>query len=169
MEPKADIKSVILPLLVVGPVEVGRLLRELLEIDNMIAQAKLTNKLETFKLPKTSSIMEETTRLNQFDLLKTEDRKVLFESLKDIALKAPVLHMSFSADPSPAFTAKLMDWLRREIHPQVLLTIGLQPSIGAGCIVRSTNKYFDLSLRKDLLSKQDLLRSKIVSVMEPAV
>ena len=59
-----------------------------------------------------------------------------------------------------------MAWLRREIHPVVLLTVGLQPSIGAGCIVRSTNKQFDFSLREDFLKKHDLLMAKIVAGAE---
>lgn len=156
-------KTIVLPLLVVGPVEVGRLLRELLEIDNVISQAKLAGRSEQLKMPKTSQLMDEAAQINQLDLLQSADRKLLFETLKSIALKAPVLHMSFSADPPPAFTAKLMTWIRREIHPQALLTIGLQPSIGAGCILRTTNKYFDLSLRKDFLGKRDLLRKRIVA------
>jgi hypothetical protein len=38
-----------------------------------------------------------------------------------------------------------------------LITIGLQPNIGAGCVVRTTNKYFDLSIKQDFLSKRNLL------------
>ncbi|HYH36035.1 MAG TPA: hypothetical protein VD706_00875, partial [Candidatus Saccharimonadales bacterium] len=77
--------------------------------------------------------------------------------------RSPVLHISFSADPSPTFTEKLMTWLREEIHPLVLLSVGLQPTIGAGCIVRTTNKQFDLSLREDFLKKRELLLSQLRS------
>jgi F0F1-type ATP synthase delta subunit len=78
-----------------------------------------------------------------------------------------VLHISFSADPSVSFLEKLMAWLRKEIHPLVLVTVGLQPSIGAGCIIRSTNKQFDLSLRQDFKKKQDMLRDKILEATVP--
>ena len=54
-----------------------------------------------------------------------------------------------------------MTWLRREIHPLVLMTVGLQPNIGAGCIVRTTNKYFDFSLRQDFANKRDLLQAAL--------
>jgi hypothetical protein len=78
------------------------------------------------------------------------------------------MHISFSADPSPVFTDKLMTWLRREIHPFVLLTVGLQPNIGAGCIVRTTNKQFDLSLRQDFKAKRDLLLEQLTKAAPAA-
>jgi hypothetical protein len=65
----------------------------------------------------------------------------------------------------------MMAWLRREVHPVVLMTIGLQPNLGAGCIVRSSNKQFDCSLRQDFIKKRDLLMSKIIAeepTKEPA-
>ena len=67
------------------------------------------------------------------------------------------MHISFSADPSPLFTQKLIAWLRSEIHPLVLLQIGLQPNMGAGCVVRTSNKYFDFSLRDRFKSKGEML------------
>jgi len=69
--------------------------------------------------------------------------------------------MSLSADPSTRFLEKLVTWLRREIHPQVLLTIGLQPTLGAGCVLRTPNRQFDFSLRQDFAKKRDLLIGKL--------
>jgi len=154
--------------MVVGPVDVGRLLRELESINNLLSQASINHKAAELKMPKTSQLMDQTLELNKLDLLQANDRKLLYDLLSVVKQQAPLLHISFSADPAPAFIEKLMTWLRREIHPTVLLTIGLQPSIGAGCIVRSTNKYFDLSLRKDLLNQRELLLSKI-SALEARV
>jgi len=37
----------------------------------------------------------------------------------------------------------------------------LQPTIAAGCIVRTTNKYFDFSLRQDFTDKRELLLKQI--------
>jgi F0F1-type ATP synthase delta subunit len=71
--------------------------------------------------------------------------------------------MSFSADPSASFIERLMAWLRQEINPYVLVSVGLQPNIGAGCVVRSTNRQFDFSLRQDFLNKRDLLMNKIIA------
>lgn len=157
-----------LPLMVVGPVDVGRLIRELESLDNQLLALELRNKDDKLELPRTSQMMAQTVELNKLDLLQAADRKLLMELLAMIKKEAPLLHISFSADPSNAFVEKMMAWLRREIHPLVLLTIGLQPNIGAGCVVRSTNKQFDCSLRQDFMGKRDLLMSKLVGEEQPA-
>lgn len=147
-----------LPISVVGPVDVGRLIRELENIDNQLLQSKLRVASDDINRPKTTQLMDQTLELNKLDILKETDRRRLQELLTVVRRDAPVLHMSFSADPAASFIDKLMTWLRREIHPVVLLTIGLQPNIGAGCIVRSTNRQFDYSLRQDFIKQRDILR-----------
>ena len=156
-----------LPLMVVGPVDVGRLIRELESVDNQLLEAKLRN-TETH-VPKLSKLMEQTVDMNKLDLLQEKDRKRLKELLETVREQAPVLHISFSADPTPVFIEKLMAWLRREVHPVVLMTIGLQPNIGAGCIIRSSNKQFDCSLRQDFANKRDVLMKKIAGDAPAAV
>jgi len=69
--------------------------------------------------------------------------------------------MSFNADPSPLFSQRLVTWLRQEIHPQVLVQTGLQPSLGAGCTLRTTNQFFDFSLREHFKQNRQLLVQKI--------
>jgi F0F1-type ATP synthase delta subunit len=90
-------------------------------------------------------------------VLHEDSRQRLTSFLEEVRNHAPTLHMSFSADPSPAFTQRLITWLRSEIHPIVLLQVGLQPNIGAGSVVRTTNKYFDFSLRSRFKQKGDVL------------
>jgi len=157
-----------LPLSVVSPVDVGRLIRELEVIDNILLQLGLRGGSSELKLPKTSQLMDQTVELNKLNLLQATDRQQLQKLLVNVRQRAPVLHISFSADPAPAFIEKLMAWLRREIHPVVLLTIGLQPSIGAGCIVRGISNHFDFSLRQDFLKKQELLVAMLVPEEKPA-
>lgn len=152
-----------LPVHVVGPVDVGRLYREISDIDDALHQLKLREGGEKTKMPKTSRLLDDLAELNQLNLLHDADRTKLREYLAEVQKNAPVLHMSFSADPSPAFLEKLVSWLRREIDGSVLVTIGLQPNLGAGCILRSTNKYFDLSLKEDFAKKRDLLKAALVA------
>ncbi len=161
-------KELALPVMVSSPADVGRLLRELELIDQALLQLGLRKGGTEVKMPKTSHLMDELVEMNKLNLLQKLDRAELEHFLATIRDKSPVLHMSFSADPSPLFTEKLMTWLRQEINPHVLLTIGLQPTIGAGCIVRTTNKQFDLSLREDFLNKRDLLLKQIAAPKEEA-
>lgn len=160
--------SLQLPLQVGSPVDVGRLLREIEALDALLSQAKLRNDNEV-KMPKTTLLLDSTVQLNKLDLLDDKHRQQVTDFLRDIKAKAPVLHMSFSADPSTDFIEKLLTWLRAEIHPNVLLTVGLQPNIGAGCIVRSTNKHFDFSLRQDFAGKRDMLLEKMRENAKPVV
>lgn len=154
-----------LPIMVVGPIEIGRLVREMGDIDEALLQLGIREGGQRTKMPQTSRLMDELIQHNKLNLLHDDDRKALTDYLVTLRQKAPVIHMSFSADPSAAFLEKLMSWLRREIHPDVLLTIGLQPNLGAGATMRTTNKYFDLSLRRDLAKKGDLLKD----ILRPAV
>lgn len=150
-----------LPVAVAGPSDVGRLIREVELIDDTLLQLGLRSGGSEVKLPKTSRLLDQITDRNKLNLLKEADRGSLKGFLAGIKESSPVMHMSFSADPGPDFLDKLMAWLRQEVHPTVLLTVGLQPNIGAGCIVRTTNKQFDFSLRQDFAGKRALLLEKI--------
>jgi F0F1-type ATP synthase delta subunit len=161
-------KELSLPPAVAAPADISRLVRELSMIDDSLLQLGLRSGGTTVKMPKTSRLMDQIIELNKLNLLKPTDRKALKQYLTTVQAKAPILHISFSADPPPAFIEKLMVWLRRELHPQILLTVGLRPSIGAGCVVRTTNKYFDLSLRQSFAKHRDLLLKELSAEETPA-
>lgn len=146
-----------LPAQVVGPTEVIQLLRELEAIDSSLLSHTLRKERTGAHNLKTSELMEQLVHINHLNLLQKSDRERLKRFLETVKQRAPTLHMSFSAEPSANFLERLMAWLRREIHPQLLLTVGVQPTIAAGCIVRSTNKYFDFSIRRNFTDKGDLL------------
>jgi hypothetical protein len=151
-----------LPLSVTGPADLSRLLRELDGINEQLLQLQLRRGGTEVKLSKTSRLMDQAVELNGLNLLHDEDRLTLRQAFQAVLQRAPVLHFSFSADPSPEFMTKLLAWLRREIHPLVLVTTGLRPTIGAGCIVRTTNRSFDLSLSQSLKRQRQLLTDKLL-------
>jgi F0F1-type ATP synthase delta subunit len=115
------------------------------------------------KLPKTSRMMDQIVEINELNLLKPHDRTALKQFLKIVHDTSPVLNISFGVDPSVAFVEKLVTWLRKEIHPLVLMNVGLQPNMGGGCIVRTTNKQFDFSLRQYFAQKRDLLIKQLAA------
>jgi F0F1-type ATP synthase delta subunit len=157
-----------LPAMVVSPADVSRLVRELETVNGALLDRTLRKKGQQANMLKTSQLLDQLIELNKLNLLEQTDRDQLTEFLQGLKKQAPVLHMSFSADPSAAFLDKLMTWLRREIHPNVLLTIGLQPTIGAGCILRTTNKYFDFSLREDFAKKRLMLLDQLIPAPKQA-
>lgn len=150
-----------LPTQATGRVDVGRLLHEAEQIDNFLKQAAIRQPGTAVNMPKASRLMDEFLVSNKLNLLQEPDRQRVLKFLAMVKAKAPVLHVSFGVDPSPIFTQKLITWLRAEIHPLVLMQVGLQPNIGAGCVVRSTNKYYDLSLRQHFKKQRPLLLAKL--------
>jgi hypothetical protein len=152
-----------LPVMVVTPSDLGRLVRELAVIDDQLLQLKLRKAGSEVKLPKTTQLMDQLLSQNGLNLLQEGDRDWLMKALQAIRQHAPVLNISFSVDPSTVFLDKLMVWLRREIHPFVLVSIGLQPNIAAGCVVRTTNRVFDFTLRRNFAEKRDMLKQALIA------
>jgi hypothetical protein len=157
-----------LPVLVSSPSDIGRLTRELEALNEALMQLELRQPGQEVKLPKTSLLLDKITAQNELNLLHKEERQRLLKFLQTVRKQAPLLHISFNADPTAGFMEKLVAWLRKEIHPHVLVTIGLQPNLGVGCIVRSGSRQFDFSLRQNFARKRDVLAG-LLSAREPAV
>jgi len=150
-----------LPLGVVTVIDVSRLQRELQEIDEFMMQTALRESGRQPALPRSSHSLEEIAASNGLNLLQPADRKVLAQHLERLHSRAPTIHMSFAADPPATFLKRLITWLRHEIHPELLLQIGLQPSLAAGCVVRTSSKYFDFSLREHFEKQRQSLVDKL--------
>lgn len=150
-----------LPTLIFGPVELHRLIREMESLEDYMVQADIRTPGKPIPLPKVSRFLEAVAANNDLNLLQSEDRKKVTEFLTKTKDTAPVIHISFAADPSAAFTAKIVGWFRSNIHPHALIQLGLQPDIAAGCVVRTNNKAFDFSLRNRFFEKRDFLLQSI--------
>lgn len=152
----------VLPTIIFGPVEVARLLRELESVDEHLTQAAIRSKDKRVPdLPRLSRMLEQLAAENNMDLHAPDARRKLTRFLTTVQLKAPTIHISFATDPSAIFTTKIVTWLRDNLHPYTLLQLGLQSGIAAGCIVRTKNKTFDLSLRGRFAEQHDLLLKAI--------
>lgn len=166
MAPKeqADVAVIVLPVSVVSRVDATRLAREVESVGSFLEQQKHHKGRTQIAIPSLSRILADITQSNNLDLAKSADRERLYHFLIELKMNAPTIHMSFAVEPPTLFTSKLVTWLRSEIHPLLLLDIGLQPSIAAGCIIRTTNKYIDCSMRQHLLANKpkllELVRSK---------
>lgn len=155
-----------LPESVTSPVEIARLSREVEQVAEFMGQAKI-RKTKDAKLPSPTKLLSDICEANNLNLLHEHDRHVLLQSLGVVKEQAPLLHFSFAANPSAMFIRKLISWLRLEIHPYTLVTIGLQPGLGAGCMLRTRNNYFDLSLRQHLSGQRDVLIQKLATALQP--
>lgn len=150
-----------LPIIIFGTAEVHRLQRELEVLEDFLRQTAIRTPGKQPQLPRTSRILETLAGNNNLNLLLEKERATLKQFLQDVTAKAPVIHMSFASDPSAAFTAKVVAWFRTNIHPYALVRLGLQPTLAAGCVVRTPNKVFDFSLRNRFYEKRDVLLSSL--------
>lgn len=148
-----------LPSAVIGRTDTGRLLREMQELDNFLSQAAIRTPGTPMKLPQMSKLLDQIIANNGLNMFQAEHRTHLVQFLESVYNHAPTIHISFNTDPSPGFMLKLVSWLRAEIDPRILVQVGLQPGMGAGCTIRTTNKYFDFSLRNRFREKRDVLIS----------
>jgi F0F1-type ATP synthase delta subunit len=150
------------PALIASPADVSRLRRELAFLDDYLRQEALRSPEHALKLPKTSRLLEGLAIQNKLDLTDEAIRKNLVGFLADVADNAPVVHISFAADPSAAFLQKIVAWFRQNTHPSILVQVGLQPNIAAGCVVRTTNRYYDFSLREHFKKS----RAQLIELLE---
>lgn len=166
-----------LPLGVVGPSDVMRLRRMLEQFDDSQQQATLRARSGGAPTDmQANPLLRALATDNKRDLAVATDRQTLLAALEDVLKIAPTITMSFATEPSAAFMAKMTGWFRQEIHPSLLIRIGLQPNIAAGCTIRASGKLYDFSLREKFSEQRQMLVKALhaspaaeVTVAAPAV
>ena len=161
MAPEATRATVQLPTSIVSPTDIARLSREIESIDSFFQEQQIRSAGASTAMPRLSKLMDQLASDNQLNLLTPQHRQILRQLLEQLHRSAPVMHISFSVDPPGAYVQKIIEWLRQNIHQHVLVTVGLQPNIGAGCIVRTTNRMFDFSLREFFSQKRPFFIEKL--------
>jgi hypothetical protein len=161
METAQDLKKIILPLSVMTVVDLSRVGRELDQLDEFMVQSAIRTPGTPMQLPRLSKMLDDVAIANKANLLEENDRQALLKALSYLKEHAPKIHISFSAEPNGNFVNKIAEYIRTNISPVALLQIGLQPTIAAGCILRSPNRQFDLSLRSHLKNSRETLTKLI--------
>jgi F0F1-type ATP synthase delta subunit len=155
-----------LPLGIVDQGDAMRLNRELGVLDDFFVGAAARKAGTPQQPPKTTRLLEQLAELNGANLLDKSHRAALKVGLDKLLENAPVLHMSFASEPTPKSVEPILEWFRQQIHPQALLQVGVAPSIAAGCVLRTPNKFFDMSIRVHLQKQAHLLNGLIAGVID---
>jgi hypothetical protein len=157
-------KELILPPSVISQADVTRLIRELNGLNDFFVDANARASGTPIQPRRLSRMLDQTAKTNGYNLLQQPQRDSLITELEAILQKAPMLHISFAAEPSPKSLEPILAWFRQNIHPQALLTVGLQPTIAAGCVLRTPNRWFDMSMREYLRKQEPYLAELIEGV-----
>lgn len=145
-----------LPAAIISRGDVNRLIRELNRFSDYLVGAQY-NGQDAAAARNVSPLLAELAQLNGYDLMDENRRSELNGQLEKLASSGPALHISFTTAPSPKSLETVLVWLRANIHPQILLTVGLQPKIAAGCVLRTPNRVIDMGLKQTLIKQQPLL------------
>ncbi len=153
----------ILPPNIVTKVDIARLITEMEQLDNDLVTrdahfksgVPITNQLTV------SEPLRDFLMANQLEIGSGAERTALIKRMREFKVKAPVVHITFAAPADLESLKKLAMWLRSNVHPQSILSVGLQPSLIGGAYVRTPNHVHDLSLRARLAGHRDLIVKEV--------
>jgi len=159
-----------LPARVVSRADMTRLVRELETVDNELEQQKARHQGSSgnYHLPTMSQALSDFLEANKLDVSNDHVRMDLKAQLRKFKDHAPVLHMTFATEVDPESMQSITAWVRRELHPQALISVGLQPSLIAGVYVRTPNHVHDLSVRSFMKDSRQLIVDALDHLKEPA-
>jgi len=153
----AQPKDLIIPLSIVSKRDIAYLTDELEQVDNERTAASVRKKVggsmhTTMTLSKQLTDFLEQNRLS---ITESHERTDLIKRLHSLKENIPVIHMTFAVPADHESLLHLAKWLRKTIHPQAVIDVGLQPALVAGVSVRTPNRVHDLSMRTALREYHD--------------
>lgn len=147
-----------LPPALIGRAHLSQLVRELENVENDFERQKAHGKTKSeLKMPTMSRALTDCVELNAIDMSSGQARAQFKASLGGMKEKAPTMHFTFATEPDGESLQRLTDWIRQEIHPQALVSVGLQPALVGGAYLRTPNHVHDFSLRRMLHDKRGLI------------
>lgn len=155
----------VLPPNVVSRIDVSRLVTEVERIDNQLTAAAVRAKIGEAEQPTpvTSEQLADFLALNQLVLTESHERTRIVQELRLLKDKVPIIHMTFAVTADPESLGQLADWIRKSIHPQAVISVGLQPSLVAGVYLRTPNHVHDLSLKSKLANSRGVMVKELES------
>lgn len=153
------VSTLVFPPALTGRADISRLLRELEALDNDLEsqRARSKGKGGSYRLPNMSRALNDFLETNKLDIADDQTRMNLRTQLRKLKDHAPVIHMTFASDADPDSMQRIVAWIRQELHPQALISVGLQPSLVGGVYVRTPNHVHDLSIRAHMRDSRGVI------------
>jgi F0F1-type ATP synthase delta subunit len=160
-----ELPNFVLPSSLVSKVDLAHLIREVEAVDGSLEVQKVRGyKKEQYRLPAVSHTLTEFLTINRVDIFDDHTRMIFKEQLRIMKDKIPVMHLTFSAPADPESLEYLTAWIRKELHPQALITVGLQPSLIGGVYIRTPNHVHDYSMRALFNDKTSVIVNDLESL-----
>ena len=151
--------SFTLPPSIVSRVDVAHLVNEVERIDSEQTAASIRERVGS-SAPAELLISQPLTdflQQNQLTIETSQQRSELIKQLRALKENAPVVHMTFAVPADRESLRQLISWFRTSVHPQAVISVGLQPALVAGVSIRTPNHVHDLSMRSVLRKNHGLL------------
>lgn len=150
-----------LPPSIVSKLDISRMLSEMEQLDNELnaasVRAKTSGAVESSFKPVLSESLRDFMIQNKLTASGSKERTSLIKQLRTLKDKVPVIHMTFAVSADIESLRQLAQWLRTEVHPQAVISVGLQPALVAGVHLRTPNHIHDFSLKAKLDGSHDIL------------
>lgn len=146
-----------LPDSVVTPLDLGKIQRELFALDEFLGASKSAS-----KLPYMSPPLNKILKQADINPLHAQDRQQLIQKLQFVRRTAPSVQISFASEPSQRALRILIRWFRENGHPNTLISVGVQPNLAGGCVIRTSTKQFDFSLQQLFKSNSQALAQRLI-------
>lgn len=155
--------SYVLPASVITRLDIARVISQAEAADNALTSASVRAKAgaSAEAPPVVSDLLREFLTANQLDFNDSQQRSKLIAGLRSLKDNLPVIHMTFAAPADQESLQQIAGWLRQSVHPQAVISVGLQPGLIGGVYIRTTNHVHDLSVRAQLAGHRDLLVKEI--------
>lgn len=157
-------ESIKIPPLISGQNDISRILLELEAVQADFESQKVKQQITELITPPISRRLNEVLDLNRLKITSPGHVSYLIANLRMIKQKAPVVHVTFAKEPEAVVLAKLVEWVRDNLHPQALVNFGVQPGIIGGCVFRTPDHIYDLSFGGKLRSSKSLLVQKMGAI-----
>lgn len=148
-----------IPAKVVTRVDLSRLLTEAERVDNDFNTNHARSEAgsgEQINITMSDSL-KDFIAANELNFDEPNVREDVIFNLRHLKDNVPSVHLTFSTEADGESLQQLVTWFREQVHPQTVLSIGLQPSLVAGVYLRTPNRVKDLSLRAALREHRDVL------------
>ena len=154
----------VLPARLIGRSHIARILREIEAVDSYMSSQAIRSPEVKPVVPGISRVLRELLDANQAALIDQKERQRLLKLLRKVKDAAPQVHMTFAIEPDVIILTDVVKWLRENTHEHALVSVGVQPNIVGGCVVRTPDKVYDLSFQKHFSGLQSTLRDALVKV-----
>lgn len=105
--------------------------------------------------------VQEFAQTNALASLTLASQAKLVNYLKELLTSGPQFSLVVASMPNGEELAELTGWFRSHIHPQAMLHIAQNSDLLAGCILRTDEAVYDLSLRSSLFANSDKLVERL--------